>query len=514
MQSKLAIWSFALCFLFDSVVCAQSVLYSSLVTNDINTRFEVIGKAGNFYWIYKSKRNNTYKKGSFPWPPEKDLSFEVYDRRLNHVKEISYTLSDSVLKQYLITQRHCFDQLIFSKSVKKTSVAVNRFTQDGNEMVNNAHLFDFPAEMAMEDIIVTRSPDRTKILVLGFIPSGITPELHAMVYTKDWKLLYQTVYKEGNLVQPFVQYDFTDYVMESSDDGPVKITNSGDWLMVAPARRKNTFVLCHFRKEDSSFVQTDINQPQGQGVENCSLSIEDGRDAYVGILENLTTSDKKVRIMQYILSQNRFGYDTTYQFTVPNLSKAQEHYLFEQEFIQIPGRGFMYMKEYGRRYFISNSGEQVSLEDQQEYFAHGSYNAKVKLNKKEYTRYNDLSEAKKEFERGDLSVKYFPFHSTDSCWAGLLNVAQNTQLSYSYLSYACVPAGDKIFFLYNVLASNENKFSSSTVLDDKGKAVDEGLIFWRSTNVLNFQKARLIDQEELFVPFERNRFQGFAIIRF
>ena len=87
-------------------------------------------------------------------------------------------------------------------------------------------------------------------------------------------------------------------------------------------------------------------------------------------------------------------------------------------------------------------------------------------------------------------------------------------MSYSYLSYACVPAGDKIFFLYNVLASNENKFSSSTVLDDKGKAVDEGLIFWRSTNVLNFQKARLIDQEELFVPFERNRFQGFAIIRF
>jgi len=172
------------------------------------------------------------------------------------------------------------------------------------------------------------------------------------------------------------------------------------------------------------------------------------------------------------------------------------------------------MKEYGRRYFIDNSGEAVTLEHEQEYPAHGSYTARLKLNRKEYTRNTNLSETKKEYDRGDLSLRYFPFRPTDSCWGGLLHVMQSTQLTYSYLSYACVPYGDKIIFLYNALASNDNKVSSATILDHKGQPLDEGLIFWRSTNVLNFQKARLIDSEELFVPFERNRFQGFAIVRF
>lgn len=511
MQYKLAIWSLLLCF--PSVLFTQSVLYSSLVSNDVNTRFEVIGKTGNFYWVYKSKRNLSFKKGAAPWPPEKDFSFEVYDGRLNHVKEIPYRLSDSVVKQYLITQKRCFDQLIFKKSANKTAVVINRFSQDGEELVNNAHLSDFPGGMAPEDFIITRSPDRSKILLLGFVPSDITPEIHAQVYTKDWQLLNRTVYKDGDLVQPLTQYDFTDHVLESSDAGSIKLTNNGDWLMVAPARRRNTYILCHYRSKDSSLVQMDIKQPQGQNIETCSLSLGEEQNAYVGILENLTDADKKVRMIKYNVSQSSIGYDTAYQFYLPNVSKREEHYLFEQEFIQIPGKGFMYMKEYGRSYFTDEDGGAVTLESEQEYAAHGSYNAKIKPNKKEYIRNSNLSDTKKDYDRGDLSVKYFPFQPTDSCWGGLLHVAQNTELSYSYLSYACVPSRDKIVFLYNVLATNENKFSSSTILDHKGQALDEGLIFWRSPNVLNFQEARLIDAEELFVPFERNRFQGFAIIR-
>jgi hypothetical protein len=51
-------------------------------------------------------------------------------------------------------------------------------------------------------------------------------------------------------------------------------------------------------------------------------------------------------------------------------------------------------------------------------------------------------------------------------------------------------------------------------LDHKGQAVDEGVIFWRSANVLDFQNARLINPGELFVPYDRNGLQGFAIIHF
>jgi len=510
MQYKPAILSFFLCFLLHSIVTAQSVLYSSTVSNNVNTSFEVIGKAGNFYWLYKNK-----KIPGPTWPPKEDRSFEVYDGRLQRVKQIPTTLSDSVIKQYLIPQRYSFDQLIFKKGFNKTSVAVNRFTPDGADLAIDEHLFDFPREVALEDLLVTRSPDRTKILLLGFVrTTEVTPDVYARVYTRDWVLLHEKVYKEGNLLQPYIQYELTEHVLESSDASPIKVTNSGDWLMVAPARFRNSFILCHFKNEDSSFVQMDVAQSKDQGIEYCNLSVEAGRDAYLGILENLTASDKRVRIMQYSLSQSRLSYDTSYSFYVPSGFKKQEKYLFEEAFIQIPGKGFMYMKEYGRRYFIAYTGEEVMLDNEEVYAAYSNHPGKLKFNKDEYTNNSYLPETAKRFERGDLSVKYFPFHPADTCWSGLLRVEQTTHLSYADLSYACVPSGNKIIFLYNSLAKNEHKLGTTTVLDHKGQPVDEGFIFWQATNVLDFQKARLIIPGELFVPYERNGLLGFAIIRF
>jgi len=111
-------------------------------------------------------------------------------------------------------------------------------------------------------------------------------------------------------------------------------------------------------------------------------------------------------------------------------------------------------------------------------------------------------------------MKYFPFEPTDTSWGGLLHVEQETELRYDNLSYACIPARDKIIFLYSSLAKNKHKVGSTTVLDHNGQPVEEGFIFWRSANVLNFQKARLIHPREVFVPFDRNTSQGFAIIRF
>ena len=511
MQYKPAIPAFLLCFVFHSIVDAQSVLYSSTVSNDINTRFEVIGKAGNFYWLYKIKKN--FKIGT-PVLLGEQCSFEVYDNRLNRVTEIESSLPDVVVKQYMVPQKVGLDQLVFKKSSNKTTAVVNRFAPDGAGAPRNAILFEYPAVMDLEDIIVSRSPDRSKILLLCFVRTGnLTPDMYAKVYNRDWELLHDSIYKQDNLVQPLIQYYRTEYLMESPDATPVKITNTGDWLMVTPSRRGSNYVLCHFKKEDSSFIQLDVPQSRTANIEYCSLSAGEGKHAYVGILENISPADRRLRMIQYNMAQKHMDYDTSYSFQQPNGFKHLE-YLYQEELIQIPGKGFMYMKEYGRQYFVDSWGEQIMLDNEQEYAAYSNHASKLKFNDNEYTRNSNLSDTKRKFERGDLSVKYFPFHAADSSWGGLIHVQQVTELRYDNLSYACVPDKDRIIFLYNSLAKNDYKVSSSTVVDHSGQALDEGVIFWQSANVLNFQNAKLVQEGELFVPFNRNVVKGFAIIRF
>src|SRR5689334_24542543 len=82
-------------------VRAQSVLYSSLVSNSANAHFEVVGKVGNFYWVQKSRKVISFRKRAVQ-THETDFAFEIYDARLNRINTIPYTLSDTVLKQYLI----------------------------------------------------------------------------------------------------------------------------------------------------------------------------------------------------------------------------------------------------------------------------------------------------------------------------------------------------------------------------------------------------------------------------
>ena len=68
-------------------------------------------------------------------------------------------------------------------------------------------------------------------------------------------------------------------------------------------------------------------------------------------------------------------------------------------------------------------------------------------------------------------------------------------------------------FLYNTLSNRENQYSTTTVLDEEGNPLNEGLVFWRASNVMNFQRARFIGASELGVPFEKIGAQGFAVVR-
>jgi hypothetical protein len=50
-------------------------------------------------------------------------------------------------------------------------------------------------------------------------------------------------------------------------------------------------------------------------------------------------------------------------------------------------------------------------------------------------------------------------------------------------------------------------------LDAEGNRLNEGVVFWKPNNILDFQKAKRIAAQELAVPYQRNGLQGFVIIR-
>ena len=494
---------------------AQSVLYSPFIGSASDTRFEVIGKAGDYYWVQKSKKYSSFKKEATPWLNDKKLAFEIYDARLNLVKTVPYTLPGAVIKQYLIAGNQYFDLLQISTGYAKTALLLTRYTPDGNVLVAQDTLQAFSNKMKADDILLVRSQDKSKLLLLGFEPvEDAPPQVHATIYTSNWQVLHKAIYNDRGLSQPYVQYDFIDYPLEHFDNSPVKLANNGDWVMVAPSRRSVNYMLCHFLSSDSLFIQTEIRQRQSPDVQNLSLIISnDNREASIGILINSSTpSIKKVRTAHYILPQCRFDFDSSYRINTLATSKRDD-YLYEQYFLPVPGKGFLFLKEYGQLYaptFAANETNQFRSEEEPGDSIADQVPAPIK--KDDYTRYSNLSSARKGYDRGDLRLYFFPATKSDSCWSGLINKEQTGDLNSSYLSYACMPWQGKIIFLYNSAFYKSNKSSSTTFLDQHGNALNEGLVFWRSHAILNFQRARQIAANELAVPYDRNRLQGFAVI--
>ena len=134
--------------------------------------------------------------------------------------------------------------------------------------------------------------------------------------------------------------------------------------------------------------------------------------------------------------------------------------------------------------------------------------------KDEYSRHDNLAGTRSNFDRGDLALYYFPAKRNDTCWSGIISKEQVTELGRSYLSYVFLPRQDKLFFLYNSFFKNENQYGSTTVLDEKGNPLNEGLEYWKINNTLVFQKARQISADELAIPYVREMRNGFAIVRF
>jgi hypothetical protein len=494
---------------------AQKVLYSPFISTESQARFEVIGKAGDYYWVQKSKRPGRVKKIKIAPDKSEDFNFEIYDERMNPVRAIPFSVSEDVIKEYFVPGDEYLDQLLFQQSNHQITVLLKRFSPDGNVISNTDTLAYFPARMKYSNFLLARSQDKTKILLTGFeTVIDTSTKLHSFLFDKNWNLLYHTIYRHVNISQPCVQYEFIEYPLEHFSNSAIKVANNGEWLMTVPAATNRNFLLFHFNGINEVFNYKEIKFTSSAAVEEVILSIDNMKqDAFAGILSRMRYQPfKNVRIAHYLLADHRFDFDTSFRFNTLAVTKTKNENIFEEYFMTVPGKGFMLLKEYGRS-FSSDIAETINRVDDEP--GENSITSKVPdyLNKNEYTRYSNLVGGRNAFDRGDLTMYYFPGSSNDSCWSGIINKQQMTEISSSYLSYVFLPREDKLFFLYNEFYKNSDQYSNTTVLDQKGNALDEGVVYWKIKNTLVFQKARQISENELAIPYQKNMRSGFAIIR-
>jgi hypothetical protein len=303
--------------------------------------------------------------------------------------------------------------------------------------------------------------------------------------------------------------------LENYSSTSVKLGNNGEWLMIVSSGTNRNYLLFHFNATSDDFADKEIKLPSGMMVEDAGLYLDNEKqEGFAGILSRVKApAIKNVRIAHYTLADFRVDFDTSYFLNTLAGKKIKNENIFEEYFMTVPGKGFMFLKEYGRT-MSSDLYSDVNNNNQQpgEVSNIGNNNAPGPVNKDEYTRYDNLAGTRSSFERGDLTLYYFPSKRNDSCWSGIINKEQVTELGTSYLSYVFLPRQDKLFFLYNSFYRGNDQYSSTTGLDHKGNSMNDGIEYWKIKNTLVFQKARQIAENELAIPYERNTRNGFAII--
>jgi hypothetical protein len=247
----------------------------------------------------------------------------------------------------------------------------------------------------------------------------------------------------------------------------------------------------------------------------------ENQEAYAGVLSVFrSTTHKNVHVTRYSMEKQAFDFDSAYHFNTLAPEKTKNENLVRENFIALPGKGFMLLKEYGRAFtgwYDSDSDSYNNQWDPALLFAEqaSSGNTLFSETADGYTRYNKLTGSQNNFGRGDLRIFYFPAHNDDSCWSGMISKTQATELNLPYLSYLAIPEKNRLFFLYNSFLRNQDQYGSSTVLDGNGNLQPgEGLMYWKFNNTLLFQQAIHITENEVAVPYQDNQRRGFAIIRF
>jgi hypothetical protein len=258
MRCRVFIAIMNLMLLFSSFAPAQKVIYSPFISDD----FEIAGKSGDYYWIERREKPKISKKHTVLSPDkltEKQI-FDVYDSRMYMVTTTTpFPISDSVVKEYYVTNDSFFDQLVLFSGDRHTSLRINRYTGDGQQLTNGSLIFQFPFGEGGNSFLLIRSEDKSRLMVLCFqtgLPEGT--KVHAVLFDDNWNMLAYRVYQHLYFSQPFIQDDFVSYPVEYFSSSPVKLTNDGDWLMLAPSRSNNNFLLFHFIPRTNNFLFREI----------------------------------------------------------------------------------------------------------------------------------------------------------------------------------------------------------------------------------------------------------------
>jgi len=502
--------------LFGKYATAQKVLYSPF----INEEFDVIGKTGDFYWIEKKEAKKIGKQ-------HVDIgteTFEIYDTRMNLVNIVAPPINtDTILKEYFISNKNYLDQLILVPAQQKTGLQITRYSAGGDIITNNKTILTLPFGEDGNSFLLSRSEDKNKILLLCFESSSSGgSKLHAVLFDRNWSRLSYTVYAHRYIAQPLIQDDFTSYPIEYFNNSALKVANTGEWLMASPSRANNNFLLFHFNGRDTAVIYKEIRLPKASTWEDVALSVDNEKgEAFAGVLSIFRYPTlKNVEVVHYSLSKHEVVFDSSYRFNTLMAYRLLNENLIHESFIMVPGKGFMLLKEYGRAYPDAYDNNQyINPGGLELVFRENSISNAVSpllINRDGYTRYSLLGGPRALYNRGDLCLFYFPAIDKDSCWSGIVDKEQVTEFNSPYLSYLVMPVKERIFLLYNSFyRNNELQFGNATILDLRGNQMtEEGLIYSKLSNTLSFQQSRQITDDEVAIPYENFKRRGFAVVRF
>src|SRR5579871_211909 len=493
---------------------AQRVLYSPVIYDRYSSRFELEGKTENYYWLLSERQIHSKHADVI------EQNLQIYDSRLSEVNEIpKFIVPQNAIKEYLIAGRKYFDRMLLSNDSNKINISVQRFLQDGSQSSQNKIISSFPFIESGTSILLIRSEDKSKIMLLCFESvSSSAPKLHTILFDENWHQLLYKIYQHPFISQPIIQDDFTSHPIESFSNSAVQLANTGQWLMAAPSRTNNNFLLFHFCDDGSGFSYKEINLPSSSELEDLSLSINNDKgEAFAGLLSKFHYAPlKNVEVVHYSMEKQQFDFDSSYRFNTLPGNKFRNENLVHENFVTVPGSGFLLLKEYGREF--STSFEDYNW-DPASFFANNNASTirlLVYANSDGYTKFNQLASSSNTFRRGDLSLFYFPAQKNDSCWSGIISKQQTTDMNSPNLSYALFSEKNSLALLYNSSIKNsEEQYGSSTFLDNQGNIInDGGVAFWKFNTMLNFQQAKQIDANELAVPYLDKERRGFAIIKF
>jgi hypothetical protein len=513
MKSRVNRYWIAILLLYAGRPQAQPVSYSPYFHDFSYAYFQVAGRAGDYYWVEKEKRPgraSSRKENAHGTPS----FFDVYDYRLNRIAErAGEPLPENTVKEYFVAGKTSFDQLLLVSEGQQTSLFVKRFSADGQADFPLRPVGCLPFREDGTAFILMRSAGGSRLALISFeFRTESAPRLHEILFDQDWNILYQGAIDDTDLTQPCIQDDFISFPAEDFDNLPVKLTDSGDWFMSSASGNSHDYRFFHFLP-NGHFSSRKIRLSSYYGMEDISLTVDnENGGASVGILSGFRrTSLKQLQVVHYSMEGERFDFDSAYFFNTLGGNLKNKN-LVRESLIGLPGQGYMFFKEYGRE----NTEEQTVTDPETwdaAYLLAGltvGGQTLLPVNKPGFVRNSGLRCYQSEFNRGDLSMFYFPTGAGDSAWNGVIHESQTTELNWPSLSYLVLPEKDKLSFVYNSFTGTAN-YATTTMLDRQGNQTGGSIIFWKFNRQLNFQHARRMAAQEVAIPYLDQ--PGFAVIR-